>query len=108
MKSPARVFVVCLFLSLCISLSYAENRGIITGRVLDSITGAAITGAEISIETTSISTQSDRSGGFLILDLPAGSHNVVITSLGYNAGTFAVDVADGQTVDLKASLIPVY
>lgn len=70
-----------LFLVLFSSSSIAQRT--IKGRVINETTGAAIPGSSVFITNTSKGTVSDASGQFILNDVPAGKHELVISSIGY-------------------------
>lgn len=76
LKVPA---ILCLLF-----LSYSGNaQRLIKGIVVNEATGLAIPGSSIFITNTSKGTVSDASGHFLLTDVPAGKHELVISSIGY-------------------------
>ena len=94
---------------LCIAIPAAlsaQSRGSISGRVMDSISGSFIVGAEVSINGGSVSTKTDTSGTYRLLDVPAGTVNLTVTSLGYNASVIDVTVEAENTLLLDIPMIP--
>ncbi|MCW5966139.1 MAG: TonB-dependent receptor [Bryobacterales bacterium] len=81
------LLALTLLLSLVLSPVGAQERvGSIIGTVTDP-SGAAVPGATISISaatiTTSVDLQSDASGNFQALQLPAGKYSVTVSSPGF-------------------------
>jgi TonB-dependent receptor len=72
--------------------------GEITGRVTDTATGRPLPNATVRIEGLERSAIADRSGEFRILDVPAGSYTVVVSTVGFNAGTHAIVVPETGAV----------
>jgi hypothetical protein len=75
-KIPAILFMV--FLSLA-----GNAQRLIKGIVVNEATGVPIAGSSIFITNTSKGTVSDASGQFILNDVPAGKHELVISSIGY-------------------------
>ncbi len=73
----------------------------VSGTVSDAVTGEALLGVNIIIESTTIGTVTDYSGKFSI-DLPAQNSVLVISSVGYN--TERIEVAGRNNLDVK--LVP--
>ncbi len=81
-----------------------EGSGTIRGRVFDNNGGKYLEGAEVSIEGTTISTTTERSGGFTLKNVPAGTYTVVVNYTGLDTKTESVVVASGQTAELSVGL----
>ncbi len=72
------------FLSCLLAvLSMSAQSGIIKGQILDSKTKDPMIGAAILIDGTSSGSTTDFDGNFEIHHVPAGVHNLIITSIGY-------------------------
>jgi iron complex outermembrane recepter protein len=84
--------------------AYAQaETGVVTGRVIDVGAGKFLEGAEITVQGTQIVTTTERSGTFS-LNLPAGSHTLVVTYPGLTAQTEVVQVTPGKPVELNVRL----
>ena len=79
----------------------ADTLGLLTGKVLDSTTGAAIAGAQVTAGGYAI--QTDASGAFT-LAVPAGSLTVSVTATGYTAWSQPVQLAGGTPLSLAPVL----
>jgi TonB-dependent receptor len=86
--------------------SVATAQGAITGVIVDDATNLGITGAAVRIQTISREAYSDRTGRFLIANLPAGTYSVVTRFIGYTAVTQEVTVENGRTAVLNLRLTP--
>ena len=70
--------------------------GVITGKVTDHATGAAVAGA--TVKAGDHSATSDATGTYK-LDIPPGSYDLKVSAYGYaNGSATGVDLADGATV----------
>jgi len=95
-----KLFKHCYFVILCLLLTstlIAQN-GTITGVVTDLKTGETVPFANVSstVDGNLIGTQTDFDGNFS-LELPAGTHEIKISYLGYTDKVLTQTVADGQT-----------
>jgi TonB-dependent starch-binding outer membrane protein SusC len=105
-KSAVRfLLLAAAFLMSAIFFSPAleAQEGTISGRVLSQESGLPLAAARIQVSGTNTGTITDARGGFT-LQVPAGTHLVVVTSLGYTEVQRTVDVATGQTVTTDFSL----
>lgn len=84
----------------------AQTTGAISGRVVDAATKTSLPGAAVSVQSISLATDTDRSGAFQLLRVPAGQRTISVSYLGYEIATFEIEVRAGQTVDLQVDLKP--
>ncbi len=80
-----------------------EQKGAIAGTVTDQ-TGAALTGAQVTIEPQAANVVSNEQGLFIINALEPGEYKVTITYVGLAPFTKTVTVAAGQTTNVDAKL----
>jgi hypothetical protein len=79
--------------------------GRIVGRVLDAATAQPLSGVQVFIEGTGQGTLTDINGRYLILKVPAGSHELVAEMLGYTRKTITgVAMDQGTTLSMDISL----
>ena len=69
----------------------------ITGTVRDQATGSPVANAQVFIEALGTGVLTQASGQYLLLGVPAGTHTVTVTSLGYRTETNDVTVSEGGT-----------
>ena len=92
------VFAVSAALALMLPMgALAQTGAAITGRVTDSATGQALSGAHISLPGTTHGTVSHADGSFR-LPVAAGRHAVLVSFVGYGPARDTVDVRAGETV----------
>ena len=72
-------FSVILFMLNIYNL-YASD---LTGRVISSLNGAPLIGANVYLEDTNYGTATDGRGIFVINDVPPGSYTINVTYVGY-------------------------
>jgi len=94
-----------LLLSLCLLCSYQALFGGITGtlsgKVFDKDTGIILPGASIIVEGTTSGAMADKTGFYMIQNLPAGRYDVSVSMIGYSKLT----IKDVQiSVDLNTVL----
>lgn len=93
---------VALFL---LPLPVLAQTGTVTGQILDDRDGLVLPGAYVSVEGSSRSVLSDRSGRFTLVNAPAGSQAVVVEYLGYAAARQEVTVPAGGSNTLTFRLV---
>ena len=101
-------FLFFSFLSLSI-LSFAQNTGNLTGRVLDKNTQTPIELATVQIESLNKGSTTDSLGYFQIDKIPVGTYNILISYLGYKTYTlYNVVVSSGNentfTIELEEEI----
>lgn len=75
----------------------AAAQGVLKGKVVDS-QNLSLPGANVILKGTSIGSVTNQNGEFSILNLNAGSYEVLVTYLGYSSVTQNINVTDGQTL----------
>jgi TonB-dependent receptor len=79
--------------------------GIMKGRIT-SKDGFSLPSANIHIPSLQIGTAADLDGAFLLARVPVGTHEIVISHLGYVKVTRTVTVREGETTVLNVELEP--
>jgi hypothetical protein len=77
-----RLCYLLVFL-LCSLIGLGQSVGILTGTVRDRKTQETIPGATVTLEGTSLGAASDGEGRYRLTDIPTGSYNVRVTTVGY-------------------------
>jgi TonB family protein len=90
-------------LALCPASLLAQ--GAITGRVLDSL-GTALSGAQITLDSSSSRAVTDASGAFRLSSVPAGTLEVRFRRLGYHPDSRTVRVESGMEARVDVRLAP--
>jgi TonB-linked SusC/RagA family outer membrane protein len=75
--------------------AWGQATGQVTGTVTDA-TGAPVSGATVAVEGTGRGSQTAADGRYTITGVPAGTHVVHATKIGYGEKTQTVSVAAGQ------------
>lgn len=98
-------YVMILFMSLLGStLAYAQY-GKVSGKITDQDTKEPLVGANVIIEGTVFGAATDVDGGFVILNVPAGTYDLKVTYIGYQTKTISgVVIISGLTRDINVTL----
>ena len=102
-----KAFILFLMVALLPVLVYSSTTGKIAGTIKDKETGEPLMGANISIEGTFLGASTDKSGFFVILNVPVGRHNVRVSYMGYQT-VLQEDVRTSVdlTTQLNVSMMP--
>jgi iron complex outermembrane recepter protein len=85
---------------------HGQQPGSIHGTVVNAETNAPLPNAVVRVQGTALSAQVRESGAFTIQAVPAGSHVLVATLIGYSPGAQRVVVRPGETTEIGFSLHP--
>ncbi len=97
-------------LALIVSLSSAgsllaqDQTGAITGRVLDAMSQRALANVSLVVEGQGLGTVTGSDGSFALREVPAGTHQLATTMIGYAPMTQEVTVTAGETATVDFSL----
>ena len=78
----------------------AAAQGTLRGSV-EAETGAAVSGAQIALPDLGLAGTAGPGGAYEITGIPAGSHRVEVSSLGYRTATAQFTIASGQTLNMS-------
>src|SRR5262245_39371053 len=99
------------FLSVALTLiavvpvtAQTNAAGAIAGRVVDEASGTPLPGATVAVEGSVLSTATDRDGDFRLAAVPAGQATLVVSYLGRDDATAAVDVLAGGTASASIAM----
>lgn len=85
----------------------AQRLVAVKGVILEDSTLVALPNAEIRFITLGRGTRTDAAGRFLISDLPAGSHRLLVRRVGYEPIEALAELARIDTLELTLHLTPV-
>lgn len=93
------------FLALfMVTLSLAQSKGTITGVLTDKdMNNETLPFANVMIKGTTIGATTDEDGKYT-LSVPAGTHTVVFSFLGYETETETITIKSGETIKLNKAL----
>ncbi len=88
----------------------AQNTGKLAGKITDASTGEPVIGANIFIEGTTYGAAADVNGDYVIVKLPSGKYDVIVTAIGYTKTTIQkvqvlVDLTTKLNVNLSSTAI---
>ncbi|MEM6321063.1 MAG: TonB-dependent receptor [Bacteroidota bacterium] len=102
MKKKLLLLTFALFFA-CVSHVFGQS-GTIKGVITDANEGSTLPGATISIEGTTVGTVTDVDGVYILTGVPAGNQTISISFLGFETKTVAIDMQDGQTLEISEAL----
>ena len=91
---------------LIVPTTAAAQTGGITGRVLSAESGEPLAGTQILVEGTERGAITQANGRFLILQVPAGTHTVSATLIGFGTVSQSVTVTPNETAQVDLRLMP--
>jgi len=97
------ILIVLMIISSS-SIVFAQEKGKITGLVLEASNGNPLPGANVFIEGTNKGAATGQNGLFNIFDLETGSYKVSVSFLGYQVMSKDVEVTAGQTAKVSFEL----
>jgi len=103
-RVPSALGALVTALLLVVPSVRAQQGGTITGRVVDASTGQAIAAVQVFISALDIGGLTQQSGRYLLQNVPAGTHTLSVSRIGYRTTEAEVTVAGGQTVEQNFSL----
>lgn len=78
--------------------------GIIAGKIVDNETGEPLPGASIMLADASGGTSSNRAGFFSLNKVMSGTHQVIVSYLGYESSYKTIDVKPNESVQERIEL----
>src|SRR6056297_882836 len=90
--------VMTLAMLALMTVPVQAQTGQVTGRVLDAQSGGPLSEVQVYIPGLQLGALSRADGRFLILNVPAGTHELRAERIGLSTGTQSIDVTAGETV----------
>lgn len=105
--TKARSLLLILFVGVAVmpAALAAQDRGTVTGRVVDAATQRPLPAVQVSIAGTQIGTLTNQDGRYVITGVPVGEREVRVTRIGYAQATQAVTVMPGETVTVDFAVV---
>jgi len=91
------VFIIA-FLLLSQSYMFAQS-GSLKGRVYDKESNGPLVGTNIIVKGTSLGAAADLNGNYIIRNIPAGKHSIIVSYIGYNSDTIVVNIAANKMAE---------
>jgi outer membrane receptor protein involved in Fe transport len=109
-RSTPSPWAILAFVTLCLGLlapAHAMVTGIVSGKVADAETGALLSGANVVLVGTELTTVTDDAGRYVITNVPPGAYQVAASLVGYaERVTSGVEVLQDQTTVTDIALKP--
>lgn len=108
MKLAAKTLYVTLT-SLAILLCFtqglrAQSSGAVAGRVTNAGTGEPLPGASVGFANMKLGTAADDDGRFRLVEVPAGTHTLVVSYVGFHTQKVEITVTADETVEQDVAL----
>ncbi|MDX1647150.1 MAG: SusC/RagA family TonB-linked outer membrane protein [Longimicrobiales bacterium] len=102
MRLHRSILAFALLAAMAVPAS-GQERGTVTGQVVDAATLQPLEGVQLVIEGTNYGALTNAQGRFLILNVPPGTHVLRAILLGYGTATqeFTVEAGETAQVDLE-------
>lgn len=98
-------YSITFLLLIFTSLGFAQNTGLIVGKVIDKeLNNNPLVFASISIKDTSVKSESDVTGLFLLENLADGDYTLVCSFVGYETKELKVHVDTMQPTEVNFEL----
>jgi TonB-linked SusC/RagA family outer membrane protein len=82
----------------------AQQTGRVSGRVTDAVSGTPLEGARILVQGSTLATGTSANGSFILNAVPAGTVDIRVLRLGYQAQRRTVTVVAGETVTMDVAM----
>ena len=102
-----RFFSINIFIVLICTQLTAATRGKLKGTVFDQTTSEPLAGVNVYLEGTQLGAATDKSGNFVIINIPPGLYTIVAEFIGYKSQKMnPVEIASALTTTINFKLIP--
>lgn len=99
-----QLYILVIFCLLSFTTAFSQN-GTVAGRVVDVKTNEAIIGANVIIGGTTVGSQTDVEGNFLISNVKPGTYEIIVSSITYKTQSIRdVVVESGKKISLQVTL----
>jgi len=86
--------------------TFAQEKGAIKGKIIEQSTKRPLAGATVAVKDYPFSVSTDSAGVFLLSNIPAGNHTLIITNIGFQPRTLNdIPVTIGKTEYLETELL---
>lgn len=97
--------VACVFIAIgALATAVTAQTGSVRGVVTDSAQGKFVEGAMVTVANQPTFATTDRRGEFLLMDMPAGEHQVQVTFSGMEPHRATVRITPAQTTEITVQL----
>lgn len=103
---PIWTVLTALLTALALAPAAAEGSGLVSGVIVDGLTGQPVRGATVTVEGAGVELTSDIGGSFRA-DVPAATYSVVVSKEGFDPQRITgVVVTEGEVADFAVVLLP--
>ncbi|KOS06908.1 TonB-dependent receptor [Flavobacterium akiainvivens] len=92
--------VLSLLFAVQAVCAFAQQTASVTAKVVDSKSQKPLQNVTATLEGNAATVQTNAEGVFVFASVAPGSHEVTISTTGYVAQTFTIEVQEGQALDL--------
>ena len=103
-RVPDALSVLMTTMLLVVPSLGAQQDATVTGRVLDVQSGQPISAAQVFISSLDLGGLTLQNGRYLLQNVPAGTHTLSVSRIGYGTQQVEIVVAGGQTVEQNFSV----
>ncbi|WP_445736186.1 carboxypeptidase-like regulatory domain-containing protein [Mariniflexile sp.] len=98
-------YAFTLFILAFTSLGFSQNTGMVVGKIMDNeLQNRPLVFSDVAIKGTSIKSNTDVTGLFVIENLKDGDYTLVYSFVGYETQELNVKVVSGQPTEVKLGL----
>ncbi|MGA9295703.1 MAG: carboxypeptidase-like regulatory domain-containing protein [Ignavibacteriaceae bacterium] len=105
MRLVVNILLLFVFFSILI-YSQENNKITVNGRVIDIETRTPLEYVNVFLSNTTIGTSTDKTGQFIIKNVPFGSYNIIFSYVGYEIQSKNLYSYKSDTFNFNISLIP--
>lgn len=102
--TKSTILFIGLLIVFPVLLLAQSNTGKITGKIIDSVTGEPLPGANVFIQGTSIGAATNIEGEYIIYNVPPGRYTLTISYMGYEKNEFEIVIRPGRTLEQNVEL----
>ncbi len=84
----------------------AAGTGDLKGIIVDATTGDGLPGANVYLEGTAIGGATDLDGFYHIMNIPAGTYDLVVLYIGYKEKTISIEIVADQRTEQHVEMTP--
>lgn len=89
---------------ILVSYTFGQRKGLLSGTINDQALNEPLPFVAIGIANLNIGTTSDLDGKYRLLNVPAGTHEVSFSYLGYETQLKTITIAAGEELEVNISL----
>ena len=98
-----QIRLLILFLSIT-QITFAQQNGTLSGTITDKSTGQTLPGANVYIEDKTVGATTDIEGNYRLMNIPAGTYNLIIQFIGYESVKQQIIITPGASLVIDAQM----